>query len=148
MTHLYLIRHAESILAHNGHVIDIMKEDRLTPEGIKQAERLRDRLAATGEIKADALLASTFPRASQTAEIIAPALGLPVILDDDLQEMRPGNSGGMYWDEYIEKHGRPDRSEEHTSELQSHVNLVCRLLLEKKKKKNRQNHMQINQYIN
>src|SRR5438477_5847636 len=27
------------------------------------------------------------------------------------------------------------RSEEHTSELQSHVNLVCRLLLEKKKKK-------------
>src|SRR2546427_9390154 len=39
-----------------------------------------------------------------------------------------------------------DRSEEHTSELQSQSNLVCRLLLEKKKKKkydieNRQNHM-------
>src|SRR5690242_7821556 len=32
-------------------------------------------------------------------------------------------------------HVRRDcRSEEHTSELQSHVNLVCRLLLEKKKK--------------
>src|SRR5438477_8615436 len=30
---------------------------------------------------------------------------------------------------------RAARSEEHTSELQSHVNLVCRLLLEKKKKK-------------
>src|SRR5690242_21625736 len=30
---------------------------------------------------------------------------------------------------------RGRRSEEHTSELQSHVNLVCRLLLEKKKKK-------------
>src|SRR5260370_811212 len=34
--------------------------------------------------------------------------------------------------------GRPrcgsGRSEEHTSELQSHLNLVCRLLLEKKKK--------------
>src|SRR2546427_3181242 len=30
----------------------------------------------------------------------------------------------------------PDRSEEHTSELQSQSNLVCRLLLEKKKKKN------------
>src|SRR5438034_5820627 len=28
-----------------------------------------------------------------------------------------------------------DRSEEHTSELQSHSDLVCRLLLEKKKKK-------------
>ena len=30
------------------------------------------------------------------------------------------------------------RSEEHTSELQSLVNLVCRLLLEKKKKNTRQ----------
>src|SRR5467141_4588696 len=29
------------------------------------------------------------------------------------------------------------RSEEHTSELQSHLNLVCRLLLEKKKKNQR-----------
>src|SRR5260370_15937308 len=28
------------------------------------------------------------------------------------------------------------RSEEHTSELQSHLNLVCRLLLEKKKDEN------------
>src|SRR2546427_6488507 len=35
-------------------------------------------------------------------------------------------------------HGSPGlRSEEHTSELQSQSNLVCRLLLEKKKKKNK-----------
>src|SRR5438132_9783582 len=31
----------------------------------------------------------------------------------------------------------PERSEEHTSELQSHSDLVCRLLLEKKKKRER-----------
>src|SRR5260370_23173234 len=31
------------------------------------------------------------------------------------------------------------RSEEHTSELQSHLNLVCRLLLEKKKKPQKRN---------
>src|SRR5206468_8193630 len=31
--------------------------------------------------------------------------------------------------------GKPRRSEEHTSELQSRSDLVCRLLLEKKKKK-------------
>src|SRR5207237_10663072 len=31
------------------------------------------------------------------------------------------------------------RSEEHTSELQSHLNLVCRLLLEKKKKEEHTN---------
>src|SRR5260370_23813752 len=33
---------------------------------------------------------------------------------------------------YDEQFGRTLRSEEHTSELQSHLNLVCRLLLEKK----------------
>src|SRR5260370_15698565 len=32
-----------------------------------------------------------------------------------------------------------ERSEEHTSELQSHLNLVCRLLLEKKKRKHETN---------
>src|SRR5437773_6023303 len=33
------------------------------------------------------------------------------------------------------KRAGPSRSEEHTSELQSHHDLVCRLLLEKKKNK-------------
>src|SRR5260370_21851555 len=35
----------------------------------------------------------------------------------------------------LQRQGDRMRSEEHTSELQSHLNLVCRLLLEKKKKK-------------
>src|SRR2546427_6351706 len=35
-----------------------------------------------------------------------------------------------------------DRSEEHTSELQSQSNLVCRLLLEKKKILNQSSHME------
>src|SRR5690348_17866055 len=38
-----------------------------------------------------------------------------------------------------QKAGRAWRSEEHTSELQSPVHLVCRLLLEKKKKKTHKN---------
>src|SRR2546430_11885424 len=37
------------------------------------------------------------------------------------------------------------RSEEHTSELQSQSNLVCRLLLEKKKKKNEKQERDITQ---
>src|SRR2546430_12699714 len=37
---------------------------------------------------------------------------------------------GSYWTEFWDE----SRSEEHTSELQSQSNLVCRLLLEKKKK--------------
>ena len=41
-----------------------------------------------------------------------------------------GKNGAIAWE------GR-ERSEEHTSELQSHSDLVCRLLLEKKKKRNK-----------
>src|SRR5438034_7387491 len=40
----------------------------------------------------------------------------------------------------VAMHDPGGRSEEHTSELQSHSDLVCRLLLEKKKKKNNKNH--------
>src|SRR2546425_4781348 len=43
--------------------------------------------------------------------------------------------------------GGEDRSEEHTSELQSLAYLVCRLLLEKKKKKQRQDSMIKSQLI-
>src|SRR5438477_4564259 len=44
--------------------------------------------------------------------------------------LEPGGRGGA---QRRRRRGRRCRSEEHTSELQSHVNLVCRLLLEKKK---------------
>src|SRR5579864_920179 len=101
MTHLYLIRHAEAIAA----VQDIIGDTGLTPLGITQAEHLRDRLAATGEIAADVLIASTFLRTKQTAEIIAPALGLPIVWDDEVQELRPGESNGMPVREAEEKFG-------------------------------------------
>src|SRR5438132_9062143 len=46
---------------------------------------------------------------------------------------RPGRSRGS--GRTAGHRGPAARSEEHTSELQSHSDLVCRLLLEKKKKK-------------
>src|SRR5260370_24624612 len=56
----------------------------------------------------------------------------------------PRHGGRLHLAERAEQHVRERpvhrlahddrRSEEHTSELQSHLNLVCRLLLEKKKK--------------
>src|SRR5256885_10761353 len=39
---------------------------------------------------------------------------------------------GRQWRGAVAAHAQPVRSEEHTSELQSPCNLVCRLLLEKK----------------
>src|SRR5688572_31070403 len=49
---------------------------------------------------------------------------------------RPGQAGLRHQVGAVEEQPRVDRSEEHTSELQSQSNLVCRLLLEKKKTKN------------
>src|SRR5690242_21239153 len=49
---------------------------------------------------------------------------------------RNGAFGGLRERDYAADLQMLHRSEEHTSELQSHVNLVCRLLLEKKKNKN------------
>src|SRR2546425_9594407 len=43
--------------------------------------------------------------------------------------------------------GGDQRSEEHTSELQSLAYLVCRLLLEKKKKKNTKNYSRLHETI-
>src|SRR5260370_4618035 len=47
---------------------------------------------------------------------------------------RPSRRGPLIVGGYFHAAAVSARSEEHTSELQSHLNLVCRLLLEKKKK--------------
>src|SRR5260370_2774309 len=49
------------------------------------------------------------------------------------QSARRGSQLGRAGDWYCIRQCARGRSEEHTSELQSHLNLVCRLLLEKKK---------------
>src|SRR2546427_2441805 len=46
---------------------------------------------------------------------------------------RPSSASRTFWNA-ASRSKRRQRSEEHTSELQSQSNLVCRLLLEKKKK--------------
>jgi probable phosphoglycerate mutase len=53
MTHLYLIRHAQANGLKAGTAGSMVPNSGLSPLGIKQAERLRNRLASTGEIKAD-----------------------------------------------------------------------------------------------
>src|SRR2546430_12588353 len=67
--------------------------------------------------------------------MIMPSFQRP--LDHDRQERDPPDRHVV--DDPLEPHDRREgriraRSEEHTSELQSQSNIVCRLLLEKKKK--------------
>lgn len=93
-TELYLVRHGESV-PNVEPVIGGMRGDAgLTPRGREQArlleQRLRDR-----PLQADRLVASTLPRAWQTAEHVSRGLGLPVEPDEGLHELRPGDADGM-----------------------------------------------------
>jgi 2,3-bisphosphoglycerate-dependent phosphoglycerate mutase len=101
VTSLYLIRHGQAVcnVPPFGAVAGMKGDAGLTALGRLQAERLRDRLTATGEIAPDVLISSTLPRARQTAEILAPAFGLPILFDDEVQEMRVGELDGQPWAE-------------------------------------------------
>src|SRR5256885_7986378 len=61
---------------------------------------------------------------------------VPLMAGGGMYETGAGGSAPKHVQQLVEEN---HRSEEHTSELQSPCNLVCRLLLEKKKNKNIQN---------
>ncbi|SDS26606.1 histidine phosphatase family protein [Microlunatus soli] len=93
-TELILVRHGESV-ANVTPVIGGMTGDvGLTDRGRRQAELLAERLRAE-KFEADVLYASTLPRAQQTARYVSQALGLPVLDDAELQELRPGDADGL-----------------------------------------------------
>src|SRR3712207_7634810 len=73
------------------------------------------------------------PSSASPVKTLSRARGRPVSVDDVRRttcEEAAAIYRWLYWEAV-----RADRSEEHTSELQSRQYLVCRLLLEKKKKK-------------
>ena len=87
MTLLYLIRHGENIdgkVEGVGPTVDLG----LSEVGRDQVERLCKRLASSSVIKPTALLASTERRAAETAQLLAPVLGLAVTPSRDLEEWR------------------------------------------------------------
>src|SRR3712207_7855847 len=69
--------------------------------------------------------------------LVVPRLGLHVVLGRELVEVTGHHlAGGTRGLARVDRHADRERSEEHTSELQSRQYLVCRLLLEKKKNDN------------
>ncbi|NJL06029.1 MAG: histidine phosphatase family protein [Chloroflexaceae bacterium] len=107
-TNLYMIRHGEAVINVQPIVGGMKGDQGLTEHGVLQAQALRDRLRETGEIQAEVLIASDLPRARQTAEIIAPALGLPIVFDPEVQEFRVGEADGMPNSEAWAKYGPPE----------------------------------------
>src|SRR6266487_2681874 len=92
---------------------------------------LRDRVAEA--VRAADLLADTGSVVSLAVEALSAACphGLAVSFQEVVHSDRTEETGVTKLQHSSE--GQNERSEEHTSELQSPVHLVCRLLLEKKK---------------
>lgn len=108
-TRVVLVRHGESNVTVRRVVGGPRTCDGLSELGVQQAERLRDRLAETGEIDATHLVSSSYPRALQTAEIIASPLGLEVAVEPGFGEHDPGpDCDGMSFQEFVDRFGVPD----------------------------------------
>lgn len=103
MSRLVLIRHGEAVCNTSGIIGGPRGCTGLSPAGVAQVERLRDRLLATREVAgAAAFVCSTLPRAIQTAALIAPALGEHTAVQDcEVCELHPGPEiDGLTWEEY------------------------------------------------
>lgn len=114
-TTLVLVRHGESNVTVNRVIGGHRTCTGLSDLGRQQAERLRERLAATGELAPDLLISSEFPRAVETAHAIAPAFGaMSITVDAGFGEHDPGPAiDGMTFDGYVERYGTPDWTDPH-----------------------------------
>ncbi|MDW3217759.1 MAG: histidine phosphatase family protein [Acidimicrobiales bacterium] len=106
---LTLIRHGDAFAGLHGIIAGPKGCRGLTEIGRHQAAALRDDIEARGHVTADVLLASVLPRAIETAEIIAPALGVDVADHDcELCEVHTGEADGLDWAIYTERYGPVD----------------------------------------
>jgi broad specificity phosphatase PhoE len=105
-TSLLLIRHAESRNQVQGVIGGPKGDTGLTQLGESQARALADRLSAATRVSA--LLCSSLPRAVDTAKIIAPAVGDPVIEPlDGLAYRWPPEADGMFLAKHRRRHALP-----------------------------------------
>jgi probable phosphoglycerate mutase len=108
-TRLVLIRHGESQVTVRRVIGGPRTCAGLSDLGRRQAERLRDRLVDTGEVVATTLYASAYPRARETAEILAPVWRLPVEIEPGFGEHDPGpDCDGLGFQEFVDRFGMPD----------------------------------------
>ena len=109
---LAFIRHGESNVTVQRTIGGFRTCSGLSPLGRSQAERLCDRLATTGELRTDRLVSSNFPRARETAEIIAAGVGATDIeVMPGFGEHDPGPElDGLSFEGYVERFGRPNWS--------------------------------------
>src|SRR5437588_5923502 len=105
-------------------------------QAIRQAGTHVTNVARTKQGRETALERRHIDAAEQIVEALGHMKGAAMKLGQVMSFLDVGLVPEDYREEFQRKLGKL-RSEEHTSELQSHSDLVCRLLLEKKKKNNK-----------
>ena len=112
-TRLVLIRHGESRATVERFLGGSRTCTGLTDFGRQQVQALRDRLISGHDVSATVLISSNFPRAVETSQILAPALGsMPIAIDAGWGEHDPGpDLDGMSYDLYVSKFGTPTWSD-------------------------------------
>lgn len=110
---LFLVRHGDAHAGFQGVIGGPRGCNGLTDLGRRQADALRKHLVRTGRIQADVLVASVIPRAIETAQIIAPGLGLQIASHEcDLCEIHTGEADGLEWAEWSTRYGAFDMEAE------------------------------------
>ena len=110
---LILVRHGDAHAGFHGVIGGPTGCTGLTDRGRQQAAALRDYLAASGRVRADVLLSSVIPRAIETAEVIAPGLGIETFgRECDLCEVHTGEADGLEWAEWGVRYGSFDMEAE------------------------------------
>src|SRR3989475_6704776 len=101
-------------------------------EGLVAAQQLREETRAAAQREAQVIVREAEAEARRVVEEARAAQGEVQRQSADVERQFQAYVAGF--------RALLERSEEHTSELQSQSNLVCRLLLGKKKKRHRQIH--------
>jgi len=98
---IYFVRHGKDDETYRGGFSSLG----LVPEGVEQAKRLGLYLKEKKEeYGINRIISSDLVRAKETAEILAEALDLPVILDEGLREADNGELAGMPNKDALEKY--------------------------------------------
>lgn len=118
-TDLFFIRHGEGMTNISNRILDCCAGSGLTPHGMEQVQQLQQRLRITGEIQAHAIVTSTFQRALETAQLLAPLWQLRLVPDDGLQELRWG-ADGMDRADFAARYGTFDIRDDLTRQRSPH----------------------------
>ena len=92
---IYSTRHGQTDYNKNDLILGTTDME-LNETGLAQAAELAEKIRSSEDIKIDIIISSPMKRARKTAEIVAAANGLEIVIDERLREWDYGRYEGMH----------------------------------------------------